>query len=53
MRNYNRRSRKSKKEARTFRPNQFQAKWRELEEKHNQLKQTVTEQTEQLSANSS
>jgi hypothetical protein len=52
MRNYCRRSKKSNQEVRTYRPSQFQAKWRELEEKHSQLKQTVTEKTGQLSANS-
>jgi hypothetical protein len=52
MRNYNRCSRRSRSEARTFRPNQFLAKWHEVEQEHSQLRQTVTEQIEQLSVNS-
>ena len=51
MRNYKRRSRRSKSEARTFRPNQFLAKWHEVEQEHSQIGQAVTEQTKQLSAN--
>ena len=51
MRNYKRRSKRLSKEARAFRPNQFLAKYRELEREHTQLRQTVTERTQQLSAN--
>ncbi len=50
MRNYSRRSKKLKKEARTYRPNQFLAKYRELEREHNQIRQSVTEQTVELGA---
>ena len=45
MRNLNRRSKKFRKEARALRPNQFLAKWRELEQENSQLRQTVTERT--------
>jgi hypothetical protein len=48
MHNYNK---CSKTETRTLRPNQFLAKWHEVEQEHNQLRRTVTEQTEQLSVN--
>jgi phage FluMu gp28-like protein len=51
MHSYNRCSKRSRSEARTFRPNQFLAKWHEVEREHSQLKQTVTEKTEQLSVN--
>ena len=51
MRNYKKRSKRLKKEARAYRPNQFLAKYRELEREHNQLRQTVTERTQQLSSN--
>jgi phage FluMu gp28-like protein len=51
MHNLNKRSRKSKKEPRALRPNQFIAKWREVEQENSQLKQTATERTQQLSAN--
>ena len=51
MRNYKRRSKKLKTEARTLRPNQFLAKWHEVEQEHSQIGQAVTEQTKQLSAN--
>jgi len=51
MRNFNKQSRKSRSEARTYRPNQFLAKWHEVEQEHSQLGQAVTEQTKQLSAN--
>ena len=51
MHNLNRRSRRSKKEPRALRPNQFMAKWHEVQQENTQLKQTVTEQTEQISTN--
>jgi phage FluMu gp28-like protein len=51
MRNYDRRSKKLKKEARTFQPNRFLAKFREIDQDHDQVKQTVTDQTIQLSVN--
>jgi hypothetical protein len=51
MRSYRRCSRRSRSEARTLRPNQFLAKWHEVEKEHSQLGQAVTEQTEQLSVN--
>ena len=51
MHNLNKRSRKSKKEPRALRPNQFTAKWREVQQENTQLKQTVTERTQQLSNN--
>jgi phage FluMu gp28-like protein len=51
MRNLNRRSRRSRKEPRALRPNQFIAKWNEVQQENTQLKQTVTEQTEQISTN--
>src|SRR5665648_193880 len=49
MPNYNRLSTKSKQEARALRPSQFQAKWREFEQKDRQLRQTVTQLTGELS----
>ncbi len=49
MPSYNRHSKKSKKEARALRPNQFLAKWREFEQKDRQLRQTVTQMTGELS----
>ena len=52
MRNFARRSKNSKQEARTFRPNQFQARSREIELGHTELKKEVTEHAKQLSANS-
>jgi hypothetical protein len=51
MRNLNRLSRRFGKEPRALRPSQFLAKWREVEQENSQLRQTVTEQTQQLSAN--
>src|ERR1700690_3369674 len=51
MRNYKRRSKRLKTEARTFRPNQFLAKWHEVEQENSRIGQEVTEQTEQLSVN--
>ncbi len=51
MRNYDRCSKKSKKEARTFQPNRFLAKFREIDRDHDEVKQTVTRQMEQLSVN--
>ena len=51
MRNYKRCSKSSKTEARAFRPNQFLAKWHEVEQEHSQIGQAVTEQTKQLSVN--
>ncbi len=51
MRNYNRRSKSSKKEARTLRPNQFLAKSHEIEQEHLRLRQTAIEKTQQLSVN--
>jgi hypothetical protein len=51
MHNLNRHSKRLKKEARAYRPNQFLAKYRELEQEHKQLRETVTERTQQLSAN--
>ncbi len=41
---------KSRQEARAFRPNQFLTKWGEVEQTHTEVKQTITEQTEELSA---
>ncbi len=51
MRNLNRLSRRFRKEPRALRPNQFLTKWREVEQENSQLRQTVTERTQQLSAN--
>jgi phage FluMu gp28-like protein len=50
MRNYRGCSRRSRSEARAFRPNQFLAKWHEVEQERSQIGQAVTEQTKQLSA---
>src|SRR5271169_6712441 len=49
MHNLNKRSRKSEKEPRALRPNQFLAKWQGVQQENTQLKQTVTEQTQQIS----
>jgi hypothetical protein len=51
MRNYDRRSKKLKKEARTFQPNRFLAKFRVIDQDHDQVKQAVTDQTKELSVN--
>src|ERR1700690_178259 len=51
MRSYDRCSKKSRSEARTFRPDQFLSKWHGVEHEHAQLRKTATEQTEQLSIN--
>jgi hypothetical protein len=51
MHNYDSCSKSSKTEARSLRPNLFQAKWHEVEREHGQLREKVTEQTEQLSVN--
>jgi hypothetical protein len=51
MHNSNKPSRRSKKEPRALRPNQFITKWREVRQQNTELKRTVTEQTEQLSTN--
>ncbi len=50
MRSCRRRSRSLKPEARALRPSQFLAKWGEVDRTHTEVKQTVTEQTEKLSA---
>ncbi len=50
MRSCERRSRNSRQEARTFRPNQFQAKSRDVELSHSELKKDVIEHAKQLSA---
>ena len=51
MRNYKKHSKKSKTEARTLRPNQFLAKWHQIEQQHSQIGQAVTDHTKQLSVN--
>ncbi len=51
MHNSKRPSRRFKKEPRALRPNQFTAKWREVQQENTQLKQTVTERTQQISTN--
>jgi phage FluMu gp28-like protein len=51
MHNLNKRSKKSKKEPRALRPNQFLAKWQGIQKENLQLKQSVREQTEKIGAN--
>jgi phage FluMu gp28-like protein len=51
MHNLNKRSKKSRKEPRALRPNQFKVKWDEVRQENIELKRTVTERTEQLSVN--
>ena len=51
MHNLSRRSKRSRKEPRALRPNQFIAKWSEFQQENTQLKQTVTEQTEKIGTN--
>jgi phage FluMu gp28-like protein len=51
MRNLNKCSKSSWTEARALRPNQFLNEWHEVEQENCQLRQKVTEQTEQLSVN--
>ena len=51
MRNLNRCSKNSLSESRAFHPNQFLAEWQKVEQENRQLRQKVTEQTEQLNVN--
>ncbi len=51
MRDLHRHLRRLRKEPRALRPNRFIAKWHEVEQENSELKQTVTERTQQLSGN--